>query len=206
MGDNQTVRAERIATRRSQILDGAATVFAEKGFHRATTREIAQAAGVSEGTIYNYFDSKEDLLIGIMSQLIELEQLGGELSEALRGDAREFFVTMFDLRIERLREGQEMLQALLPEMMVNPGLGERFHQRYITRISHLMEQYVAARVAQNEMRPVDIPLAVRTMQAILIGFLVLRILGDETLKTRWDDLPQTLATIIFDGLIPREEV
>ena len=99
-----------------------------------------------------------------------------------------------------------MLQALLPEMMVNPGLGERFHQRYITRISHLMEQYVAARVAPNEMRPVDIPLAVRTMQAILIGFLVLCILGDETLKTRWDDLPQTLATIIFDGLIPREEV
>ena len=208
MGNDRTVtcREERIAARKSQILDGAAAVFAGKGFHRATTREIAEAAGVSEGTIYNYFDSKEDLLIGIMSRLIELEQLGGELSEALRGDAREFFVTMFDLRMDSIQEGQEMLQALLPEMMVNPGLGERFHRRYITRISSLMEQYVAARIAQGEMQPVDVPLAVRTMQAIFIGFLVLRILGDETLKTRWEDLPQTLATIIFDGLSVRREV
>jgi AcrR family transcriptional regulator len=204
---NQAVtgREERIATRRSQILDGAAAVFAEKGFHRATTREIAQAAGVSEGTIYNYFDSKEDLLIGIMSRLIELEQLGGELSEALRGDAREFFVTMFDLRMEQIQAGQQMLQALLPEIMVNSGLGERFHERYITRISRLMEQYVAARIERDEMRQVDIPLAVRTMQAIFIGLLVLRILGDETLRTRWDDLPQALATVIFDGLSPHKE-
>jgi AcrR family transcriptional regulator len=206
MGNDRTItsREERIAARTSQILDGAAAVFAEKGFHRATTREIAQAAGVSEGTIYNYFDSKEDLLIGIMSRLVELEQLGEELLEALRGDAREFFVTMFDLRMDRIEEGQEMLQALLPEMMVNPGLGERFHQRYITRISHLMEQYVAARIEQDEMRPVDVPLTVRAIQAIFIGLLVLRILGDETLQSRWDDLPQALATVIFDGLSPRE--
>jgi hypothetical protein len=67
-----------------------------------------------------------------------------------------------------------------------------------------MEQYVAARIEQDEMRPVDVPLTVRAIQAIFIGLLVLRILGDETLQSRWDDLPQALATVIFDGLSPRE--
>ncbi len=46
-------RERRIAARKEQILDAAAQVFAAKGFHRATTKEIAEAADVSEGTIYN---------------------------------------------------------------------------------------------------------------------------------------------------------
>ena len=47
--------------RRTQILEAAAAVFAEKGFHKATTKEIARVAGISEGTIYNYFAQKRDL-------------------------------------------------------------------------------------------------------------------------------------------------
>ncbi len=48
--------------RREQIRRGAIEVIAEKGFHAATTDMIARAAGVAVGTIYNYFDSKEEIL------------------------------------------------------------------------------------------------------------------------------------------------
>ena len=51
-------RARRAKERRQGILEAAARVFARKGFEKATTREIAQEADVSEGTIYNYFASK----------------------------------------------------------------------------------------------------------------------------------------------------
>ncbi|WP_455381703.1 TetR/AcrR family transcriptional regulator [Salinispira pacifica] len=47
------------------ILDAAAGVFNEKGYDRATTREIARSAGISEGTIYNYFPTKRDLLLSL---------------------------------------------------------------------------------------------------------------------------------------------
>jgi TetR/AcrR family fatty acid metabolism transcriptional regulator len=50
------VRDLLVAARREQILGAATRVFADKGFSRATTREVARAAGVSEGTIYNYFE------------------------------------------------------------------------------------------------------------------------------------------------------
>ncbi|MFL7790868.1 MAG: helix-turn-helix domain-containing protein, partial [Anaerolineae bacterium] len=49
------IRQQLIEARRNQILDAAAAVFAEKGFHRTTTKEIASRAGIAEGTIYNYF-------------------------------------------------------------------------------------------------------------------------------------------------------
>ncbi|KGR75949.1 TetR/AcrR family transcriptional regulator [Ureibacillus sinduriensis] len=51
-----------IEIRRRQIVEGAMKLFKEKGFHRATTREIAKAAGFSIGTLYEYIRTKEDVL------------------------------------------------------------------------------------------------------------------------------------------------
>ncbi len=198
------IREQLIEARRNQILDAAAAVFAEKGFHRATTKEIARTAGVSEGTIYNYFDSKADLLIGIMARLAELEHLDEELADALQSDVRDFFIAVFRHRMGRIQQGQEMLQAILPEMLVNPGLRERFYQQYVLRIATLMEQYLQARIELGHIRPLNVPLAVRAVQGMFVGLLILRILGDEQLLSGWDELPEVLATLIFDGLSPRD--
>jgi AcrR family transcriptional regulator len=197
------IREQLIQARRNQILDAAATVFAKKGFHLATTKEIARAAGVSEGTIYNYFDSKGDLLIGIMSRLAELENLGQELTDALQSDARDFLIAIFRHRLGPIHHNDEV-QAILPEMLVNPELRERFYQQFVLPTATLLEQYVQARIELGHIRPLNVPLAVRTVQGMFVGLLILRILGDETLLSEWDELPEVLATILFDGLSPRD--
>ena len=194
------IRRQRVEARRAQIIDAAARVFAEKGFHRATTREIASAAGVSEGTIYNYFDSKADLLIGIMARLAELEQLDVELTQALQGDVKDFMIAISRHRLARVQRGQELLQAVLPEVLVDPELRQRFYRQYVLRIATLMEQYVQARIELGHVRPVDVPLTVRVVQGAFIGLLILRILGDEPLQSGWDDVPEVLGTLVFDGL------
>ncbi|GAJ97285.1 LOW QUALITY PROTEIN: transcriptional regulator, TetR family [Geomicrobium sp. JCM 19055] len=51
-----------IKKRREQMVKAAVKLFQEKGFHRTTTREIAKAAGFSIGTLYEYIESKEDVL------------------------------------------------------------------------------------------------------------------------------------------------
>jgi AcrR family transcriptional regulator len=205
MTTQDPIRQQLIEARRSQILDAAARVFAKKGFHRATTREIASTAGISEGTIYNYFDNKNSLLIGIMFRLAQLESLNDELMGALQGDVREFFVAMFSQRSVRIQQGQEMLNAILPEVMVNPELRAYFYEQFVLRIAMLLEQYIQTRVELGHIQPVDAALAARGMQAMFIGLLIFRILGDEPLLTRWDDVPETLATMVFDGLSFREE-
>ena len=55
--------------RRDRIVDAARRVILTKGLVRATTREIAAAAGVSEGTLYNYFASKEEMFLAALGQL-----------------------------------------------------------------------------------------------------------------------------------------
>ena len=51
-----------VEDRREQIIDAAMRVFAQKGFVRATNRDVAHEAGITTGLIYYYFKSKEDLL------------------------------------------------------------------------------------------------------------------------------------------------
>lgn len=157
MSAQDPIRQQLIAARRSQILDAATKVFAEKGFHRASTKEIARTAGIAEGTIYNYFANKSDLVIGIMTRLAELESLDGELMEALQGDVHEFFVAAFRHRMGSIQQGQEMLQAILPEVLTNPELREQFYQQYVLRIAMMIEQYVQAQIELGHMRP-DVPL------------------------------------------------
>jgi AcrR family transcriptional regulator len=54
---------------RKELLDQCFDLFAEKGYATLTTRQIAQALGVSTGTLYYYFPSKEDLFIQLIEQL-----------------------------------------------------------------------------------------------------------------------------------------
>jgi AcrR family transcriptional regulator len=54
--------AARVQERRARIAEAAARVFREKGFHGATIRDVGEAAGLTQGTLYNYIRSKDDIL------------------------------------------------------------------------------------------------------------------------------------------------
>ncbi|GAB4542594.1 MAG: TetR/AcrR family transcriptional regulator [Anaerolineae bacterium] len=202
--DHDPIREQLIEARRNQILEAAASVFAEKGYHRATTREIASTAGVSEGTIYNYFDNKADLLIGMISRLAELRDLPQELQDALQSDAQEFIVAIFRDRMGRIVQSHEdVFQAVLPEILINPELRERYYQEFMRPTAEMLEAYIQARIQMGRIRPIDVPLAVRVVQGMFVGLLMFRFLGDVPVRARWDELPEVIGTIIFDGLSPR---
>jgi AcrR family transcriptional regulator len=53
-------RLENKEKTRKAILRAALQLFAEKGFYQTTTKAIARKAGIAEGTLFNYFETKED--------------------------------------------------------------------------------------------------------------------------------------------------
>jgi TetR/AcrR family fatty acid metabolism transcriptional regulator len=77
-------QATRPGDKRERILDAAVRVFARKGFHATRVSEVAKAAGVADGTIYLYFESKEQLLVSLFEHRVErlLEYLERELPAA----------------------------------------------------------------------------------------------------------------------------
>lgn len=61
----------RSGDKRDRILQAAVKVFAKNGFHATRVSEVAKAAGVADGTIYLYFDSKESLLVSLFEDRVE---------------------------------------------------------------------------------------------------------------------------------------
>src|ERR1017187_9240080 len=108
-----------IAARRNQILDAATQVFAQKGFHRATIKDIARVAGIADGTIYTYFASKTDVLLGILNRLNESTDREQQLNPESEQDIHSFFSTYLPQRMALFWPNAEVFQAVLPEMLVN---------------------------------------------------------------------------------------
>jgi len=199
-------RERRIAARKEQILDAAAQVFAEKGFHRATTKEIAAVADVSEGTIYNYFGSKNDLLIGMMTRVGDSQVPPEIFEQEGLDDAREFYTTLIQRRHTFVRQNKSILQAVLSEILTNQEMRERYNEQIVEPFLSMFEQYLSVQVEQGQMRQVDAELTTRYLFALNLGLLGMLILGDPLLQSKWesDELTESLTEFVFDGLGTRE--
>ena len=103
----------RLEQRESDILHAATALFAEQGFHGTSTRRIAAAAGVSEGTLFNYFPTKNVLLQGILDnfygRLIESAQEG--MRDIMGTRERLLFLARNHLRM--LMDNQALMMRLI---------------------------------------------------------------------------------------------
>jgi AcrR family transcriptional regulator len=72
---------KRVNLRRKQIIQGAIKVFTKKGFYNSTTKEIAEAAEMTEGTLYNYIRCKEDIIYIVYDYTTQI--LRKELNQAI---------------------------------------------------------------------------------------------------------------------------
>lgn len=86
----RTAEAPQPQSKRERILRAAIDVFAQSGYFNAKVSEIARAAGVADGTIYLYFDGKEDLLISIFREHTRnyLQSLERDLANVNRPEER----------------------------------------------------------------------------------------------------------------------
>jgi AcrR family transcriptional regulator len=194
------VRDLVIRARREQIVEAATRVFAEKGFRRATTREVAREAGVSEGTIYNYFEDKDDLLMAILHRLNETERRVEDFEEGTATDFRGFLEEYLRRRMSLIWENREVFRVGLSEMLVNAELRELYLRQVVEPTMRMAEENFRSRIDQGEVRETDAPLAMRSVAGAVLGLLVLGLLGDEEVGSRPEEIPNVLAALLVHGL------
>jgi len=194
------VRDLVVRARREQIVEAATRVFAEKGFRRATTREVARVAGISEGTIYNYFEDKEAILMAILDVLNETERRAGDFEEGLSTDFQDFFEEYLRRRMSLIWENREVFRVLLSEMLVNAELRERYLRETVEPTMRIAEENFRSRIEQGEVRETDAPLAMRSVAGSILGILLLGLLGDEEINSQWDEVPEVLTGLLMHGL------
>jgi AcrR family transcriptional regulator len=201
----EAIQAQLVAARRTQILDAATRVFARTGFNRATIRDVARDAGVADGTIYNYFANKTDLLFSLLDRLNDTERRPASLAQATAapfGDIGDTFRAYVRERVEALWSNADLFRAVLPELLANPALRARYYDEVIAPTMALGEGAFRALAANGTMRELDLPLSVRIVAASVLGLMVLQLLGDETLAARWGAIPDAIADLLLPGLTP----
>jgi AcrR family transcriptional regulator len=195
-----TRRERRISARKNQILDGAISLFAEKGYHRTTTKDIADAADVSEGTIYNYFDRKEDLLIGIMARLANPDDLDG-LSNVDPGNSREYLKMLVEKRLAFIQENYPTLRAVLSEILVNPELADRYYRQIVVPVQFQIEEYLQQKIDRGQLRAIEPSLTSRLLVAAMFGLFFLEAMGDPVTGDP-EEVGNLLIDHLFDGIQP----
>jgi TetR/AcrR family transcriptional regulator, fatty acid metabolism regulator protein len=202
-------RERQMAARLEQILDAAAHLFAERGFHRTTTKDIAEAADVAEGTLYNYFETKNDLLFAILSRLSESElPQAGLVPGAVgpvrisAGDARQHFASLLDLRRDYVEENSVMLQAILSEILANAELRQRYADQLLKPTLNGLEKELTLRIKLGQLHELDVPATARVLTSMWIGLFILQLLEGPQQQVEWDRLAQATLDIVFDGVAP----
>lgn len=206
MNDQPTRREKRAQERKQHIMFAAAKLIAQKGFSSTTTKDIAEAAAVAEGTIYNYFANKDDILIQLVNHLADLENRAGELEELVLGEDDFFQAVLANVeqRMQFVQEAYPFYLAILPEILSSPHLRELYQNQFMQPINGMLEAFLAKGVEHGYFNPMDITLTARLVSSMMMGFQVLHILGDEGFREVWENHPRHFAEvmmgILFKGI------
>ena len=191
--------------RRDQIAYPAMRVFAQKGYMRATNKEIAREAGITTGLIYHYFDSKEALL----KALVELRSpvhLTRSLSPQMLALPPETLLRSLMLQMLEIVESEQFVQLLrvfLPEAIHNPSLSALGLPSYQEAMKFL-EDYLAAKMETGELRRADPSMTSQALMSGIMGFVLRRqVLRDPSaLQFSHQQIIESVVGTAMHGLLP----
>lgn len=170
-------RQRRKEARPGELLSAALEVFAERGFAATRLEEVAQRAGVSKGTVYLYFDSKEALFKAAVESAVIPALEAGEAIAADASvrpiDALRAFVFWWWEKVGATELGA-LPKLLVAETGNFPELGKWFHDNLIMRGKRAAASIIARGIAAGDFRPLDPMDVARVIFAQMFSYVLWR--------------------------------
>lgn len=186
--------SRRKDARAPEILDAALACFAAKGFSGTRMDDIAARAGITKGTIYLYFDSKEALFKALARQSIgvQIDAVKAQIvaSDAPSADLLRLVLTGMG-EFARTSDRVVLPRVLLAEAGTFPELAEFWRREIIDRGLGLFETIIRRGVARGEFRDVEPGHAARVCAAPFLIIVFWR-----TVFGQFDDKPYDYAGLI----------
>ncbi|EHR71687.1 transcriptional regulator [Burkholderiales bacterium JOSHI_001] len=164
-------RRRRKAERPQELLDAALELFVEKGFAATKAEEVAARAGVSKGTLYLYYPSKEDLLKAVISQRLseriasaasEAQQFQGSAADLLRQQLTTWWLGVLDSPLSGV------FKLVITEVRNFPDIAEFYVREVVEPGQQLIGRILQRGIDAGEFRPVDVPSAVHSLMLPMI--------------------------------------
>jgi TetR/AcrR family fatty acid metabolism transcriptional regulator len=171
--------------RKNQILEAATAVFARLGFHKARMDDIVDESGLSKGSLYWYFNSKDEIILAILNRMFERELSDLKNLPDMPGSAAE--------RLERMVERAIVdIQGMLKLMpLAFEFLSLAFRRKIVQQaLSQYVESYLALAtpviqqgIDRGEFHPVDVEQTALAIFAIIEGSAMMWVYAPERVQT-----------------------
>ena len=144
--------------RPAEIIEAALDVFAESGFAAAKLGDVARRAGVVKGTLYRYFDTKEDLFRAVVQHAVSINLKNIELiSTGFRGTFRELVPLILNGAAGRMGDSRvpALARLVIGESRTFPDLATIWHNNVVAQMLRLVTGIIAEAQERGEVRPGD---------------------------------------------------
>ncbi len=208
--------SRRKEARPAELLDAALTLFVEKGFAATRVEEVAALAGVSKGTLFLYFSSKEELFKEVIRQNIagrivewntRFEDFQGSTVELLRHAMVQWWEQIGATKTSG------MIKLVLSEARNFPEIAVFYQREVIEPGQELMRRILKRGIDRGEFRPVNLDLAIYSVIAPMIFLIMWKhsmapCLGSGANSALLDphQYLRSQADILLDGLLLREPI
>ena len=150
---------KRVGNKRERITAAAGRLFGERGYHNTTTAEIAEAAGVAAGTIYIYFESKEELLVAVFEEFLSMHMDRLRAAVAAERDPVEKIRTLLRQGFQLMEDNPESAKIFLSQLRQSTEMIKMVAKRSSRAYLDIIESILAEGVRNGVCREVDIHIA-----------------------------------------------
>ena len=197
-------RNRRVQRQRRAIMDAAADLFARSGYQGTSIKNIADAVDLGESTLYGYFPGKQEILMAILTQQVEL--VDSSLVHLNDLKDRPSFVNLIDVIMEKIISNLVYNRVMFAEAWLNDEVLKVF---VITRwlpVMDILQNFIYEKTSAGVFRPIDPKLAARMIIATFIGALLPVLRGIELPPSpeQRHILSESIVELLFEGLAARK--
>lgn len=164
--------------RPGEILAAALKCFLERGFAMTRMEEIGAAAGITAGTIYRYFPSKEALVTALVDRHADLEwSRGREVATAYQGStARQLLLLLLNRWADHLERGPSagLLTVLVREAAMFPSVIEKYVSQLLEPGTLAIERVLRHGIERGEFALLEIEATARALASTVLGGVIWR--------------------------------
>jgi AcrR family transcriptional regulator len=190
---------------REKILKVAQKLFARNGYDGTTTKELAEKAGIAEGTLFRHFTNKKAILVEVATQgwVDLLTDLLTELSEMASYEAISHVMYK---RMLRLGDNYDMMRVCFMEVQLHQDLRERIQSDVVEKMTDVAEAFFQTAMERGVYRKMN----PRVIAQVFLGMFVVAGFSHETIAQpgaspqEVKEMAEGLADIFLNGVLAKK--
>lgn len=192
--ENEKFSEEEMTERQWKILEAAVKVFAVKGFDGSRTSEIAKEAEVAEGTIFRYYKTKKDLLMGLLVPLVTkffrpmfLKPVEKIMKNKENKSIEEVLNALLNDRAKLVDKNLPLIKTIFMEAAYNEELLKVIQKDIAPKVVPFLNTFVEDNIENKNFRELEPKLITRTLMSLLSGYIIFSNIYPEFFKNENDE-------------------